>query len=183
MKIVPVTRNWNDGEYDWSYVPSAEQSVTCWETSSKIRLPDDYRRFMLRFNGGSVYPRFFELCLTDGGELTHQQEELLDRIYQWDDVLSISSSYGAAIPSSSLIVAETPGPFEVLLSTAPASFGAIFAWERTLNKWGTDGNEKTHRLADSFTEFLGRLSDNEELSDYEEWYLPVYASLIRDVEI
>lgn len=63
MKIVPVTRNWNDGEYDWSYVPSAEQSVTCWETGSKIRLPDDYRRFMLRFNGGSVYPRFFELSM------------------------------------------------------------------------------------------------------------------------
>lgn len=181
MKIVPDTQNWNEGEFDWSYVPDAEPAVLVWEQTNNVRLPEDYRRFILKFNGGSVYPRMFKITVSFGDADSSEQEEMLDRIYRWDTVQANAQSYKSAIPSGFLLVAETPGAIEILLSVSQEHFGAVFAWSRTTHVWGTDTNSVIWRLADNFSYFLSHLYDDAEASDYESWCLPVYGSLMREL--
>lgn len=181
MKIVPDTEHWNEGEHDWSYVPNAEPAVLAWEQANEIRLPEDYRRFILKFNGGSVYPRIFKFTVSDQTGVSSDQEELLDRLYRWDVVQTNARTYKSALPSGYLLVAETPGPIEILLSVSQAHFGAIFAWSRTSHVWGGEDNSLIWPVADSFSDFLSSLYDDAEASDYDAWYLPVYLPLIRDL--
>ena len=54
MKIVPNTERWNEGERDWTFVPDPKNEIAAWERRTGIRLPDEYRKFLLKFNGGSV---------------------------------------------------------------------------------------------------------------------------------
>jgi hypothetical protein len=181
MKIVPDTQNWNEGEFDWSYIPDAEPAVVTWEQANKFRLPEDYRRFILKFNGGSVYPRIFSFTVSGEGGVSSEQEELLDRIYSWDLVLANACTYKAALPTGYLVVAETPGVIEILLSVSQEQFGAIFAWSRTSHVWGGDTNNAIWRVANSFSDFLACLYDSAEASDYDAWYLPVYSRLVREL--
>lgn len=181
MKIVPDSQNWNEGEFDWSYIPDAEPAVLIWEQATEIRLPEDYRRFILKFNGGSVYPRMFRFTVSGEGGFSSEQEELLDRIYRWDLVQANACTYGAALPTGFLLVAETPGAIEILLSVSKEHFGVIFAWSRTSHIWGGDTNSAIWRVADNFSDFLGGLYDDAETSDYDAWYLPVYGPIVRDL--
>ncbi|MBD2748177.1 SMI1/KNR4 family protein [Microvirga sp. BT688] len=57
--IAPLTERWNEGEQDWFYVKDPSEDIARWEGSTGHSLPDAYRRFMLAFNGGCVYPRLF----------------------------------------------------------------------------------------------------------------------------
>lgn len=57
--IAPLTERWNEGERDWAFVKDPNHDIARWEESTGLSLPDGYRRFMLRFNGGRVYPRLF----------------------------------------------------------------------------------------------------------------------------
>lgn len=179
MKIVPNTEHWNDGEMDWRDVPNAAGAVVGWEERSQTQLPLPYREFILKYNGGSIYPRMFKFSLQPDFE----QEELLYRIYRWDEVLSCVGSSPVNIPPEFLKIAETPGPVEVLISVHGEDFGKIYAWIRSNAKWGTDSNQQVYLLADSFTVFLEMLYDDSEQSDYDNWYIPAYKTVMKDLEL
>jgi hypothetical protein len=178
MKIIPQTENWNEGECDWSFVKNATDDITAWEHRECLVLPDEYRQFMIRYNGGSVYPRL----ITFAGD---SSETFVDRIFSWKTVESHwkGETYGRGTPPGYLIFADTPGPIQFLISVKPEDYGRIYSWVHSTDIWGTDRNTEIFPQSNTFREFLNGLYDDDQGSDFENWHLPIYDSLMRELEI
>ena len=178
MKIVPLTDNWNEGECDWSFVKSAVDDISAWEQREGLVLPGDYRKFMTRYNGGSVYPRLVKFA----GD---SSETFVERFFSWKTVESHwrGETYGKGTPQGYLIIAETPGPIQFLASVKPDDCGEIYSWIHCTDKWGTDRNTEVFFQSNNFREFLSGLYDDKEGSDFENWYLPIYDELMKELEV
>jgi hypothetical protein len=179
--IVPVTERWNEGERDWSYVKDSSQDIVLWETSTGHHLPEGYRRFMLKFNGGSVYPRLFRYSVPLDLHPSTEPVTLVDPFYSWADVEAYShgDTYGRGNPPDMLFIGCNPGGLEILLSLRPTDFGQIFCWPHNKTIWGTDGNDQIWYQAPSFEAFLDSLYEEADGSDYEHWHVPIYDKLAK----
>ena len=188
MKIAPYTERWNEGERDWSFVEDPRSEIEQWEKRESILLPPEYRKFLLKFNGGSVYPRLFKNTIGPlqlGPYVDNSSEDYVDLIHNWKTVESHwrGEIYGEGVPPKHLVIASTPGPVQLLMSLNSANFGAVYSWVHSTNKWGTDGNTEIFPQAHNFKAFLHSLYDDQEQSDYESWHLPIYDKLARELDI
>ncbi len=108
--IAPLTERWNEGERDWAFVKDPNHDIARWEESTGLSLPDGYRRFMLRFNGGRVYPRLFHCSMgrpDSQGEFT----TFIDPFYSWTKVETYTRGdmYGKGTPPEMLFIGCDPG--------------------------------------------------------------------------
>ena len=187
MKIVPYTKNWNDGKRDWSYVDDPSSAIKAWRKSTGLTLPFDYEHFILKYNGGRVYPRRFKHNIgpiNSGPYIDESRESYIDLFFPWSLVESHwrGETYGNGTPPGYLLIAENPGGIYILLSLELDSYGEVFSWVHSTDIWGTDRNTKIYPQADSFSNFLNSLYDIEDKSDYDNWRLPIYDQLQRDLE-
>lgn len=188
MKIAPYTERWNEGECDWSYVEDPRAEIERWEYETGLQLPAEYRTFMLRFNGGRVYPRQFRTPLAqepiDEPMYPNSDVTYVDIIMSWASVESHwrGDTYGEGVPPQYLIIADTPGPIQLLMAMTDADYGKIFSWYHSQYTWGTDGNDKMYFQSDCFRQFIQSLVD-EDGTDFQSWRLPIYDKLARDFEV
>ena len=185
MKIAPYTKRWNEGETDWSFVENPSDQITAWEKVQGITLPKDYRDFLVRYNGGRVYPRMFKHkmgSLQAGPFVDDSGETYLDLLYPWETVEMHwqGKTYGKGVPSQHIVIGENPGGIQVIMSLTPQDKGKIYSWFHSRTPWGTEENTKKYPLADSFSEFLKNLYDNG--NDYDDWHIPLYDTLARELE-
>lgn len=179
--IAPVIEGWNRGERDWSYVVDASQDIIRWENNTGRRLPDGYRRFMLKFNGGRVYPRLFRYNVPLEVYPSTEPVTFVDPFYSWASVESYwrGDIYGSGNPTDMLFIGCNPGGLEILLSLRPVDWGHIFCWPHTTTPWGTEDNTQVWHQSDSFEAFLDSLYDRQDGSDYADWRIPLYDKLAR----
>jgi hypothetical protein len=166
MKIRPYTERWNEGERDWRFVKDARADIEAWEKREGLSLPEPYRTFMLRYNGGRVSPRTFRteagVGMMLGPYVCESEENYCDLILSWDSVVKHwrREIFGPGVPPHHLLFAQTPGSIELLMALTPESYGRIYAWVHTNWIWGEEGNNVLFPLANDFREFLSRLYDN-----------------------
>jgi hypothetical protein len=189
MKIVPVTESWNDGECDWSFVKDPRLEIEAWEQREGLLLPESYRKFMLEYNGGNVYPSLFHTQAALQGMLGPYEPTsdvtLVDCILSWATVEEHwrGETYDRGVPPLHLVFAQTPGSIQLLMSLTPKNHGQIFTWIHSSNDWGTENNSLLFPLANSFTEFLRGLYDDEEKTSYDYWYAPSYDTLAKELQL
>lgn len=186
--IAPYTENWNKGECDWSFVKDPRVAIENWEKQENISLPPDYRNFLLKFNGGRVYPRLFTHtigALQAGPYVDSSSVTYVGIIYSWATVESHwrRETYGDGVPPNYLIFADTPGGIELLMSMNRDDYGKIYTWPHCSDIWGTDRNTKIYYQANNFTQLLKSLFDDDEQSDYEGWHRPIYDKLAKELVI
>jgi hypothetical protein len=187
MKIAPTTERWNEGERDWSFVKDPRKELESWEAREGLLLPDPYRTFMLRYNGGHVYPRIFRTEAAMFGSSTPypaSDETYVDRIHSWTSVEShwFGETYGpGAVPADHLLFADTPGYVQLLMAVRGQDRGKIYAWIHTRAHWGTEGNTYIFPLADGFSEFMNSLYDDADRSGYKAWRTPARDRVARDL--
>jgi hypothetical protein len=181
--IAPVTERWNQGERDWSYVKDPSQDIARWEISTGLALPDKYRRFMLKFNGGRVYPRIFQYNVPLTQYPSNEPVTVVNPFYSWTAAEKHwrGDIYGRGTPPEMLFIGCDPGGLEILLSLRPKDFGHIFCWVHSTNIWGTDGNDQIWHQASSFEAFLDSLYDESDGSDYDDWHVPIYDKLAKEL--
>lgn len=179
--IAPVTTGWNEGEHDWSFVKDATADIARWERETGHKVPDDYRRFMLRFNGGRVYPRLFRYTVPLERYPSNEPVTMIESFYSWTDGQEYlrGEMYGRGTPPDMLFIGGDPGGLEVLLSLRPSDWGQVFCWPHTTNIWGIEGNSEIWHQADSFEAFIDSLFDGSDRSDYSAWHVPIYDKLAR----
>ena len=152
--IAPLTERWNEGERDWAFVKDPNHDIARWEESTGLSLPDGYRGFMLRFNGGRVYPRLF-------GRWFPRRVHHLQR-----PVLFVDES-------------RTLGALKFSCRFVRRITDIFFCWFHSTNIWGTDDNDRIWYQAASFEAFLGSLHDEPDGSDYESWRTPLFDKLAK----
>ena len=188
MRIAPVTERWNEGERDWSFVRDPAAAIEVWEGLESVSLPADYRAFMLRYNGGRIYPRMFRtpaaMQVLLGPYVATSDVTYVDPIHDWATVEAHwrGQVYGQGVPPAHLLIASTPGAIQLLMALAPTNRGEICAWIHSTDAWGTDRNQQIWPLAMGFGEFLDGLFDDEQRSDYLNWRRPIYDTLAKALQ-
>lgn len=104
-------------------------AIEAWERQTGLRLPDDYRRFMLRYNGGRPFPSVFRHTWSEGDEMA-SAETYLEPLYDRGHLVTWNAELGNRLPPDTLTIGADPGLIEVLLSLRPHDHGMIYSWVR-----------------------------------------------------
>jgi hypothetical protein len=103
-----------------------------------------YRKFMLRYNGGRVYPRTFRseagLGMMLGPYVCQSDEMYCDLILPWASVEHhwCGEIYGKGVPPKHLVFASTPGSVQFLMALTPENYGRVYSWIHTSWDWGEE---------------------------------------------
>lgn len=139
--------------------PITEVDLAALEARIGVRLPDDYRRFLLEHNGGEPTPRCFRFAdrtgpHTDGAVRAFAGIGSGDS-YDWDRLYRTFAAAGRVPPDVVPIAKDSFGNL-VCIVVRGAHRGTVYFWDHELE---TDpaSYENMDRVADSFTAFLACL--------------------------
>lgn len=166
----------------WTAEGDAAAAIGALERAAGLRLPHDYRRFMLRYNGGRPYPNMFRHTAREPDGVENTTEAFLDPLDDWDRVVAWSRELGNRLPPKCLAIGADPGLLEIVLSLREADHGAVFSWVRNWGAWGSAENSYLCPQAASFSAFVGGLSDDAQQSGRQYWHTPRCAGLKRALE-
>jgi hypothetical protein len=144
--------------------PVGEPMIASWEARRGVRLPEDYRRFMLATNGGALRPYAFEVSDPRIPERWHA----LTCLYDWRAVLEESQEsvpvHLRNPPPEQLVLGGTESELFILLSLSRSNFGEVSVWPKNLfETWGDGMNTFVVPLTRSFSGFLDLLQDHDEV--------------------
>lgn len=116
----------------------------------KFTIPNDYKEFMFKYNGGS----FLECMIKN----TLEGDLILNWVCSWDrdDEMSLHVvlDHSELIKEGFLAFADDPGGNEFLLNLNEHSNGEVYYWSHDRNL--VNGKNKI-LIANSFSDFLNRL--------------------------
>jgi hypothetical protein len=133
---------------------TSEEIIAAFEERNQVRLPVDYRQFLLENNGGLVEAG---CCHVQGAEQDVLVQALLGLGQARDfDLQGWLMEYRDEMPRGSVIIAVgATGLFILVADAAPAG---VHFWdhEHTFDASSTDGGN-TYKVAATFTEFINGL--------------------------
>lgn len=156
---------------EWALKDVAE-AVATWERASGLRLPDDYRDFIVRYNGGRPYPLMFMHKAREPGNEPNPTEHFVDSFSDWDRVVSLTNELGDRLPRGCLAIGGDPGLIELILSLRPADHGYVYSWVRNWGAWSSPENDYLCPQAQSFRDLVQTLFENDDEDGYEYWCTP-----------
>lgn len=160
--IKPLQTGWADKDVC--------EAIKAWEHASGMRLPDDYRAFMTRYNGGRVYPLMFMHTAREPGDAPNPTEHFVDPVNDWDRVVTWREELGDRLPSQCLVIGRDPGLIELILSLRQEDHGHVYSWVRNWGgPWSSSDNDYLCLQASSFREFVEGLFENDDGDGREYW--------------
>lgn len=146
-----------------AFPPASETSLEAIEARIGVKLPDEYRAFLLQSNGGSFARHI--VVLPDGGGRTVLNYMLgtaggsYDIMTDYDDLRSMDR-----IPVASLPIADDPGGNLFIVSLEQQTYGSIYFWDHEQEP--SDGGSTIAEfpnmawLAPGFGAFIAALKDD-----------------------
>lgn len=129
------------------YRDASEVDVSHFEMGIGARLPDDYREFLIRHNGGRPTPSGF----SGGGDVLN----FFFGLWQKHADLNYETlAHRGLIPNGMIPIACDPGGNLVLLEVARPTRGRVWFWD---HEQSGDPDKAVSLLANSFTEFVESL--------------------------
>lgn len=138
----------------------AEKDIINLEATLDIKLPEEYRKFLLEFNGGRPTPRGFKTI----DKKVHSRVKMFIPLgienHQNLEKVYLEYVVGNKIPNTVFPIAIDPLENFILLSLDKKNFGTVLFWDRMEEKEGyTASFKKIKHVASSFTEFLESLTE------------------------
>lgn len=136
---------------------TTEAAVAALENSQQIKLPADYRKFLLEYNGGRPVPdSFYFKGKTRGSSVdwflgTDESES--------NSFTAYLKIYKNRIPRNFFPIASDPGDNLICISVRGSDQGSIYFWdyEGETESNGASDYSNIIPIADSFEEFLNNL--------------------------
>lgn len=135
--------------------------INMFEKSQNIILPDDYKDFLMKFNGGKPAVRRFE---TMDGKHTSSLMLLFPITKNFQP--NLKSAYNEynreqIIPSNLLAIGNDPIDNIICISTSGKDVGCVYYWSLDLEEFDEEDFQPSSKnmslIAKSFTEFIGNL--------------------------
>ena len=138
----------------------SEELLHDFEAQIRIDLPDDYKKFLLEYNGGKHLPDFFWIEYQHDGSIVYQFYGLYSEIGPFSiNTYTGKDLYG--IPISMLPIGDDGTGNYICIGIYPDNLGEIFFLDHELHPVH-DANSMVGitKLAGSFTDFLNNLEDS-----------------------
>jgi hypothetical protein len=138
--------------------PTDEVRVVALEARLGARLPDEYRRFLLEFNGGRPSPACFKFALRTGP----YTDSLVDNFLSANttDEMSIDNVLGWLMgrkPPALLPIATDPGANYVMLGIHGDVRGKVYFWDHDNEPQDEQDWSNIDLITDSFDAFMSGL--------------------------
>jgi hypothetical protein len=132
------------------------------EASLGFRLPADYRKFLIEFNGGKPDPEFFWIIENQDGTGVQQFYGLHDGPEPFSiDTYAGENRYG--IPYGLLVIGDDGVGNYMCIGINEDNFGKVFFLDHEVHPFhDLNSMEGVKKIADSFDEFLGLLHPEDE---------------------
>lgn len=125
------------------------------EKRLNIHLPDQYRKFLLRHNGGKPTPDLFN-CAGGGGSFVHKFLAINDGPYDNFEQESLSFWANKAVPGNIVPVAYDAFGNYVCLSVSGTDTGSVYFWNHE-EQTGKTSYRDLCLIAESFDQLLASL--------------------------
>lgn len=149
----------------YTFIEESERLLTLEELAAaeqrlKVVFPTDFREFLLKHNGGRPTPNRFLFKDHEGKDsssLVHFFHAIYDgRIDNLEMKYQFLVSEGRLLPKMAPIANDPFGNL-ICLSVAGEDLGNVYFWDHEIEP-ETAGYENMSLIADSFTEFLNKLT-------------------------
>ena len=135
----------------------SKSQLAAFERAHRLSLPADYRRFLLRHNGGEPHPNVVDFV--EGGCATSSDVRVLYGVYDADLLTSLTHQlavYRGRIVPEGLAIAEDSGGNQYVLIVAGERAGQVFFWDHE-QETDSPGYSNLHFIGASFSAFLDAL--------------------------
>ncbi|MBC1780367.1 SMI1/KNR4 family protein [Listeria booriae] len=129
-------------------------AIEDFEQRYNLKLAEDYKKFLLDFNGGYADPNVFKISKEQG-------ESALNTLYglgiddEYDELASVYESLDGIIPSGFISIADDSGGNQICLGVDDDYFGKVFVWIHDMEI--EEDMDNMFLLADDFKLFLDNL--------------------------
>ena len=135
---------------------ATKESIEELEESLMFPLPEDYKKFLGEYNGGTSKVRYSKFLVKE-----LKQELSLDVLYgicvkRTFDLRECHEEFEEDMLQSSLIIGDDPGPGLIVLITGTENYG-VYYWNHSFHFPQSSEEENTYKIADSFTDFINEL--------------------------
>jgi len=147
--------------FDEAFPPAKAGAIEGVEARLGVRLPEDYRSFLERQNGGEPEPNFFDRrvgvrYLYSAGP---NDDEHIDDLDSIAELFSPEGEADDVLRPGFLVIGSDDTGNRLCLKVSGEDYGAVYFWDHEL----ADSPEGYTRLTDTFTEFFEALRPEEEL--------------------
>jgi hypothetical protein len=146
-----------------SSTPVAAAALNAYEAALGITFPDEYRQFLLSFNGGRPAPQQVDIPNTDHSVLVFVLYGIKEKRTAGDLAYELHR-HRADLPEGYLPIGHDPGGSPFLLATAGENRGRVFFWDRTWFFEDSAAGGNTYWLADSLPALLDSLYEADDVS-------------------
>lgn len=133
------------------------ENIARFEQKNNLKLSDQYKRFLLEYNGGYVEPNVFKIS-EEQGESALNILYGLDISEDYDELSSVYETMDGIIPSNFISIGDDAGGNQICLGLDELYCGKIFIWIHNMGQ----GEEMNNMflLANDFTSFLDNLYED-----------------------
>lgn len=150
----------NRGEYTNlnAFGKATEESIEEIEEFLGFPFPEDYKKFLSEYNGGTSKVRYSKFFVKE-----LNQEIPLDVLYGIDvkrpfDLSVCCEEFEEDMLPNSLIIGDDPGSGLIVLITDTDKYG-IYYWDHSFYFPQSSEEKNTYKVADSFKEFINGLKN------------------------
>ncbi|WP_238322775.1 SMI1/KNR4 family protein [Gorillibacterium massiliense] len=134
--------------------PLSVEIIEQFELKHSISLPEQYRSFLLEFNGGRPIPKLFKISDEQGPDILRMffgigemYNNLAENIHIYEDRL----------PIGLMPIGNDPGGNVICIGTDEEYYGKIYFWDHEEESEDLDDISNVYLLADSFDDFLSEM--------------------------
>ena len=122
----------------------------------KLNLPDDYRKFLAKFNGGVFEGEYVGFCMRGERNSIYMSEMLGIGVENETDLGECYDEFAEILPENTIIIGDTIETGKILLNCLPED-GGIYLWDNDFVLERSNEEKCIYKIADSFDEFWGKL--------------------------
>lgn len=139
--------------------PITEADLIAFEQEHNLTLPEDYRQFLLDYNGGELpTPGKFQAQIYDKDSMTEIGIEVFCGIKSVPPYAQLSTKALQQRGIDGFLGIASMGKYPYLMSLRDQDYGCIYFWDSDYYFRLGDTDEKTvYRVAESFTALINKM--------------------------
>lgn len=153
-------------EFESSYTSVAIVEIAQFEAKQAINLPNDFRVFLLKTNGGKPKPHIFEYFRSNRSvhsSIRHFFSLDAASRYSFDKYLK---TYKNRVPENLLPIATDYGSNLVCIAIKGENYGRVYFWDHDFEVIDENPDySNVYLISGSFLSFISNLKDSNEIHD------------------